>query len=130
MAPQYFDRVERIGVLSARLDGATGKRRLLLPSDEFVLVDANATDDEIAALYELDEVRQAPEIRVCEAGYLDGPLEGQTLPYAPVELGARTSLSRPTPSGREVLTYELIALPEDDEPGKLRFVSSRVHSSS
>ncbi|NGY59763.1 hypothetical protein G7043_12610 [Lentzea sp. NEAU-D13] len=115
--------MERIGVLGARLDAATGKRRLLLPSDEFVLVDADASDDEIAARYGLDEVRRAPEIRVCEAVYVDGPLEGQTDIYAPVELGARTSLSRPTPSGREVLTYELVALPEGDEPGKLRFVS-------
>lgn len=117
-------------MLGTRLDSATGKRRLLLPSDEFVLVDAEASDDEIAARYDLDEVRQAPEIRVCDAVYLDGPLEGKTFPYAPVELGARTGRSRPVPSGREVLTYELVALPEGDEPGKLRFVSSRVHSSS
>ncbi|MFJ5993406.1 hypothetical protein [Lentzea sp. NPDC092896] len=42
MAPQYFERVERIGALSARPDRTTGMRRLLLPSDEFVLVDDDA----------------------------------------------------------------------------------------
>jgi hypothetical protein len=61
--------------------------------------------------------------RVCTATYLDGPLKGETNPYAPAEVGRRTSVTRPTPSGREVITYELVELPADNEPGKLRHVS-------
>ncbi|MEU3651110.1 hypothetical protein AB0E59_47675 [Lentzea sp. NPDC034063] len=114
--------MERIGVLSARPDHATGLRRLLLPSDEFVLVDDDASDDEIIARYDLDELRQTPDIRVCEAVYLDGPLEGQTNPYAPVKLGAHAR--------HDSHAYELVALPDGDEPGKLRYISSRARSSS
>jgi hypothetical protein len=122
MASQYFGHVERIGVLSARPDRKSGKRRLLLPSDEYVFVDDDASDDEIIARYGLDELRQGPDIRVCEAVYLDGPLEGQTTCYAPVKLGAHAR------QGGHV--YELVVLPDADEPGKLRHLSSRARSSS
>jgi hypothetical protein len=88
MTPQYFGRVERIGVLSASLD----------------------------------ELRRTPEIRVCTAVHVDGPLEGQTTPCAPAELGAQ--------AGYRSHVYELVALPGGDEPGKLRHVSSRARSSS
>ena len=122
--------MERIGLLFPRPHDGRGWFGLMLPNEKFVLVDPSLSHDEIAAMHNLDRVQPPPHIRICTATYIDGPLEGQTLPYAPVELGARTDRSRPTPSGREVLTYELVALPDGDEPGKLRFVSSRVRSSS
>ncbi|MGI5506772.1 hypothetical protein [Lentzea sp. CA-135723] len=74
--------------------------------------------------------REAPEVRVCTAVYVDGPLAGETNPYAPTELGEHASYTVPTAGGRTTHTYELVALPRGDEPGRLRFVSSRVRSSS
>lgn len=63
-----------------------------------------------------------PKIRTCTATYLDGPLKGEINPYVPPEIGRRVSVSRPASSGREVITYELVELPADGEPGKLRHV--------
>ena len=97
--------------------------RLLLPSDEFVLVDPGSSHDEIAARYDLDRVELVPDIRVFGATYLDGPFQGDTNPYVQGEIGAHISVSTPTPSGRRLITYELVELPAGDEPGKLRHVS-------
>lgn len=109
-------------MISARPVGDTGKLRLLLPDDKFVYIDPGTPHDEIVAQHDLDRLVEAPEVRVCNATYLDGPLRGDTNPYAPTELGGRISVSTLTPSGREVLTFELVALPTDSEPGKLRLV--------
>ncbi|MGW6936526.1 hypothetical protein ACWGE0_41185 [Lentzea sp. NPDC054927] len=115
--------MERIGVLGRRPYGPSGELRLLLPNDEFVLVESRWSHGMIAAQYDLDRVVVVPEIVVFTATYLDGPLKGRTNPYVQGEVGARITISRPTPAGREVLTYELIALPTGTEPGKLRHVS-------
>ena len=117
-------------MLGAKPDRTTGKRRLLLPSNEFVHVEDGLSDAEIMARYGLDELREAPEVRVCTAVYLDGPLAGQTNPYSPTELGEHTSYTTAAVDGRTTHTYELVELPDGDEPGRLRFVSSRVRSSS
>lgn len=109
-------------MISARPVDDAGKLRLLLPDDRFVYVDPGTSHDEIVAQHDLDRLVEAPEVRVCTATYLDGPLQGQLNPYAPTEIGRRVSVSRPTPSGREVITYELVELPADGEPGKLRQV--------
>lgn len=110
-------------MLGRRSCGPSGELRLLLPSDEFVLVDPGPSPDEIAARCGLDRVVLVPDIRVFTATYLDGPLQGRTNPYVQAEIGGRVSISTPTPSGRRLITYELVELPAGNEPGKLRHVS-------
>lgn len=66
--------------------------RLLLPSDEFVLVDPGSSHDEIAARYDLDGVVLVPDIRAFTATYLDGPFQGRTNPMC----RARSALTSPS----------------------------------
>lgn len=110
-------------MLGRRPYGKIGKLLLTMWNDEFAFVEPGTSFAEIAAEYDLDRVELGPDIRACRAIHLDGPLKGETYPYAPVKIGGRISITRRTPSGEVQMTYELVELPSGDEPGKLRLVT-------
>ncbi|MFC4906926.1 hypothetical protein [Actinomadura gamaensis] len=101
---------------------ADGSHLLVFPDGEHELVDPHLSEEQLAARYGLSKVVRMPEIELCTAIRLDGPLAGTTTHYAINQLGSQSGFALPPRRGGSTGTYELIKLASGDQPGELRFV--------
>ncbi len=110
-----------VGELSRWPQDGSDRFLLTLPDGTCELVGGELSDEDVAARFGLDRVVHMPDLDICPASHLDGPLAG-THGYARDILGYRMEFALPPRPGGPRGVYEVVTLATDDRPAGLRFV--------